>query len=263
MRPGASLFGRLRSALGVAAVLAFMLLGACYQRFVLWPLALLVPARRLAWSSAFMRGMSRGIFGLLRLGGARFERGSARVDTSGPCLVLMNHQSLLDINALIRVCHSWAPAFVPRARYARGIPAVSLCLRLRDCPLIDPGPGREGRRAAVAIARAAAREGHGLVIFPEGHRTRTGEIGPFKAAGTEAALRARRLPVYLVVTDGFWRARRLNDFVFHAGTLRGRTEVLGPFEPPADKAELTAFVEHLRDTMVAHLAAMRARPDGA
>lgn len=248
----------MRSLAALALVLAFMLLGAAFQRLLVWPVVRLAPARRERWVSAYMHAMSYGILWLLRLGGATFQR-SGRLPTDGPCLVLMNHQSLLDITTVILMARPFAPAFVTRARYARGIPAVSLCLQLRDCPTIDPARG--ARRAAVAIARAAAREGHGLLIFPEGHRTRDGEIGPFKAAGTEAALRARRLPVYLVVTDGFWRARTLRDFVLHVGEVQGRTELLGPFEPPAERDELPGFVERLRDTMVAHLAAMRARGD--
>jgi 1-acyl-sn-glycerol-3-phosphate acyltransferase len=110
---------------------------------------------------------------------------------------------------------------------------------------------------------------HGMLIFAEGHRSLDGEIQPFQTAGVLTVLRERRLPVYLVVTDGFWSARRLVDFVFGVGTIRGRTEVLGLFEPPAATDALPAFVEGLRETMVAHLARTRARreddssPDGA
>jgi hypothetical protein len=99
---------------------------------------------------------------------------------------------------------------------------------------------------------------HGMLIFAEGHRTWTG-IQPFQTAGVLIVLRERPMPVYVIVTDGFWSARRLVDFVLGAGRIRGETEVLGPFEPPADTDALPAFVEGLRETMIAHLAEMRRR----
>ena len=75
---------------------------------------------------------------------------------------------------------------------------------------------------------------HGILVFPEGHRTRDGEIQPFHTAGLEIMLRERPLPVYVVVTDGFWTCRRFVDFLWNMDRIDGRTEVLGPFDPPAD-----------------------------
>jgi hypothetical protein len=69
--------------------------------------------------------------------------------------------------------------------------------------------------------------------------------------------------VYLVVTDGFWKSRRFVDFVFSIPGIRGETEVLGPFDPPADVEELPAFVEGLRARIVEHLTLMRRRGNHA
>ncbi len=257
--PASSAVARLRGLLALTCVLVFMVAGALWQRLFVWPLAYALPGRRRALVSSYMRGMSAVIFALFELGGARFER-RGRVPTGEPCLLLMNHQSLLDITTVVLMCAPYVPVFVTRRRYAWGVPAVSPCLRLLGCPLIDPK--RDARGAAATIAAAFAREPHGLVIFPEGHRTRDGSIGAFKASGTEAALRLRRTPVYLVVTDGFWRARRLADFVFHAADLQGRTEVLGPFEPPTEDGGLPAFIQGLRATMVARLEELRRADHG-
>ena len=98
-----------------------------------------------------------------------------------------------------------------------------------------------------------------MLVFAEGHRSRDGEVQPFQTAGVLTVLRERRMPVCLVVTDGFWSARRLIDSVLGLGRIRGETEVVGVFEPPADDARLPAFVEQLRETMIAHLALMRRR----
>ena len=248
------LLAGVRSALAVLGVIVYIWLGGIYQRLVLWPMVTLRPRRRRAFVSAHMRVMSAGILGLLRLGGARAVR-NGTLPTEGPVLALMNHQSLVDICTVSLLGRPYVPWFVSRRRYGRFVPTIAFCQRLLGCPIIEPSD----RRAALAtLADAARRQDHGIVIFPEGHRTRDGEIGPFHAAGAQVILRERPVPVYLVVTDGFWTARRLVDFVFNIHRIDGRTEILGPFPPP-EPGRIAPFVEEMREKMVAQLHAMRER----
>lgn len=242
------------SPLAIVAVLVWIVLGGIYQRLVLWPASALFPRRRRALVSAYMRVMARVIFALLGIGGARAKR-CGRVPTDAPVLMIMNHQSLVDILTLCLVGWPYVPWFVSRRRYGRFVPTIAFCQRLLGCPIIEPSD----RRAALAtLEDAARRQDHGIAIFPEGHRTRDGEIGPFHSAGVELMLRQRAVPVYLVVTDGFWTCRRLVDFVFNIDRIDGRTEVLGPFEPPGPES-VAAFVGEMREKMVGHLHAMRER----
>lgn len=249
---------KVRSLLAFAGLLAWFVLGGVYQRIAVWPLVLLRPSLRAGLVSAYMRGMSRGIYACIRFGGGRAVR-LGQVPTRQPVLVLMNHQSLLDIPTVILMCRPHVPWFVTRRRYGRFIPAVSLCVRLLGCPLIEP---RERRRSLAALRDAARRQTHGILIFPEGHRSRDGEIRTFKAAGAELMLRERTTPVYLVVTDGFWSCRRFVDFVFDMHKIDGWTEVLGPFEPGPGQ-DLGEFLEEMRERMAAHLAEMRERAGAA
>lgn len=243
----------IRSALAVTSVLAYVGLGGIYQRLVLWPASALFPRRRRALVSAYMRVMARGIFALLRVGGARAAR-TGTVPTDGPVLILMNHQSLVDILTLCLVGWPYVPWFVSRRRYGRFVPTIAFCQRLLGCPIIEPSE----RRAALAILEdAARRQDHGIAIFPEGHRTKDGEIGPFHSAGAQLILRERPVPVYVVVSDGFWTCRRLVDFVFNIDKIDGRTDVMGPFPPP-EPARAASFLDEMREKMVAHLRAMRA-----
>jgi len=243
-----------RSAVAVASVLVWIGLGGIYQRLVLWPASALFPRRRRALVSAYMRVMARVIFALLGMGGARAARTSL-VPTDGPVLIIMNHQSLVDILTLCLIGWPYVPWFVSRRRYGRFVPTIAFCQRLLGCPIIEPS---ERRATLATLADAARRQDHGIAIFPEGHRTRDGEIGPFHSAGAQLMLRERPVPVYAVVSDGFWTCRRLVDFVFNIHKIDGRTEVLGPFPPPqADRA--AAFVDEVREKMVAHLHAMRGR----
>jgi 1-acyl-sn-glycerol-3-phosphate acyltransferase len=249
---------QIRSGLAVLGLMVWMPLGGLYQRLLVYPAVFLFPRRRAALTSLFFRGMSHGILGLIRAGGGTLRR-TGTVPTAKPVLVLMNHQSLLDIPTAGLMSAPLVPLFVTRKRYHYGMPAVSPCLRLMGCPVVEP----RDRQASLRVMREAARTlEHGLLIFPEGHRSRDGEIGPFKTAGVLTVLRERRLPVYLLVTDGFWFARRFVDFVLGVAKIRGETVMLGPFEPPADEDLLPGFVDGLRETMIAHLAQMR-RPHAA
>lgn len=244
----------LRSALAVTSVLAWIGLGGIYQRLVLWPASALVPRRTRGLVSAYMRVMARGIFALLGLGGARAVR-TGTVPTGEPVLILINHQSLVDILTLCLLGRPYVPWFVSRRRYGRFVPTIAFCQRLLRCPIIEPS---ERHAALATLADAARRQDHGIAIFPEGHRTRDGEIGPFHSAGVQLILRERPVPVYVVVSDGFWTCRRLVDFVFNIHKIDGRTEVLGPFAPP-EPDRVGPFVEEMREKMMAHLHDMRGR----
>jgi 1-acyl-sn-glycerol-3-phosphate acyltransferase len=246
----------LRSVLGLACVLALWLPGTVVFYLYVLPLSWLRPGRRLHLVSWFMKGMAGSIRGCLRVGGARFET-SGTLPTDKPTLIVANHQSLIDILTATLLARPYAPAFVTRGRYARFIPLVSPCVRMLGCPIVDPR--RDARGAVKAVGKAAEDLRHGLLIFPEGHRSRDGEIRRFRTAGLEAILAARRLQVYLLISDGVWTSRRFIDFVLNVHTVRGRAEVLGPFEPPVAQEEAPAFIAELRARLVAHLELMRSR----
>lgn len=220
----------------------------------------LQPRRRRDHVSSYMKLMSRGILGLLALGGARFRR-TGRIPTDGPVLIVMNHQSLVDIPTVTLMTEPSVPAFVTRRRYHRFIPSVSPAIRLLDSPIVDPE--RDPRGAVEELRRAALAHEAGLMIFPEGHRSSDGEVGSFRTAGLKAILAARRMPVYLVVTDGFWKSRRFIDFVRSVPRIRGETEVMGPFEPPTRDDELVRFIRGLREKLASKLHEMRERQTDA
>lgn len=251
------LLRQVRSALSLLLALFCFVPGFFYIYLFVVPAAALFPARARALRAGFIKGMARTLLASLRLGGARF-RHVGRIPTDAPCIVIGNHQSLVDPAVLIAMAGPDVPAFVARSRYAI-VPVVGKSMEWARCPIIDPA--RSARAAVLAVAEAAARLEHGILIFPEGHRTEDGEIRPFRTSGLLAMLTARRLPVYLAVTDGLWINRTLADVVFNVHRMRGETEILGPFAPPDEEAALPAFIDSLRDRMVAHLAQMRRRSD--
>ena len=249
----------LRSAFGFLLIAPLFFVTGSFQRFVLWPYITLRPARRTSVMDRFMRFMARSCLVCMRIGGARITE-IGHVPTERPVLVLMNHQSLMDIPTGVALCRPNVPLIVTRSLYGRGIPVVSPMLRIQRFPLIDP---KLDRRQAVALVQEAARREQGILLYPEGHRSRGGELGKFATAGLRAILKEHRWPVYLIVTDGFWVCRNAKDFFFRIHKIHGRTEILGPFDPPAEEAEVPAFVERMRETMLAKLEEMRDARDGS
>jgi 1-acyl-sn-glycerol-3-phosphate acyltransferase len=249
--------GLLRGARSLASVLAIgllFMLGSVLLRLVVVPGAWLFPQHRFLLISAYMKWISRNIQRLLTLGGARFRR-IGRVPTAAPVLLIANHQGLVDITQITLLSQPRVPGFVSRRRYARFVPLVSQCIRLLGSPIVDP---RRDPVGSVEDIRRGARElPHGILIFPEGHRSADGSIRAFRSAGVEAILRERRLPVYLVLNEGIWRTRRFVDLLFRVHQIDAVSEVMGPFEPPADPAETPEFLKRLRQKLVDRLAEVR------
>ena len=250
---------KVRSALSLVVALFWFIPGAVVIHLVIVPAAKLFPRVRRPWGEWFVRGMARLFLATFRAGGARFEV-RRPIPASEPCLIVGNHQSLIDPAVVIAIAAPHVPAFAARTRYAP-VPVIGASMRLIGCPLVDPR--RDPKGAVAAMAEGARTLPYGLLVYPEGHRTVDGEVRPWRTAGLAACLAARRLPVYLVVEDGLWHGRRLVDFVVNVHRMRGVIDVLGPFAPPEDEAAIPAFIEGLRERMVGHLASMRSGDERA
>ncbi len=251
-----------RSALALLLVMGiFVFPGTPVFYLFVMPLVWLQPKRKRSLTSWFMKWMSFGFTRGLALGGARFRLGGRIPTGDGGALIVMNHQSQFDIPMAVLMAEPCVPTFVPRAKYAHWVPLVSPCIRLLECPIVDPK--RDARGAVEEMRKAARRETHGLLIYPEGHRSVDGTIRPFRSAGLKAVMEERRMPVYLVVSDGYGEARRLEDFVFNVHRMRCHTEVMGPFDPPERPEDFDAAIDGWRQRMIERLAEMRARPAGA
>ncbi len=122
-----------------------------------------------------------------------------------PYVYVGNHQSNFDIPLVGAFAGVPAPKFTPHHRLRRWIPFVSYVIRRGGYPPIDRERPRDTLRAIRDMAREAAAEGIGMVIFPEGKRARDGEMLPFQPAGTSTMLQAAPdMAVVPVAIDGAW-----------------------------------------------------------
>ena len=96
-----------------------------------------------------------------------------------------------------------------------------------------------------------------LVVFPEGTRTKDGEIGPLKTKGLGLVLRARSWKVYVLVSDGFWQTAKFKHLVRGMSEIRGKVELAGILTWSDPKADPRPFAEEVRALMVKRLEVMR------
>ena len=229
------------------------------QWLLIRPLKALLPRRRDAIQRAWMRGQARWVLGLARsLGGMRLEVQGSLPETS--CVVVMNHQSLLDIPVAVALMPGPAPLIPTRASYRYGFPGISQLLRMDTHPFVSQGERatRAEHRALAAAADRVARGERSILLYPEGHRSRDGELQPFMTPGLELILRrAHDRPVYIVVVDGLWSLRSFGDLALRIAGTRARVAVRGPFARPTSEEQRRQFVDHLHDEMLAMLDGLR------
>jgi 1-acyl-sn-glycerol-3-phosphate acyltransferase len=128
-------------------------------------------------------------------------RGTEHIPPTGPLLVTPNHQTYADpplvtIPIRRRVHYmAWSRLF--------DIPGFGWFIRqLRAFPVdVD---SRDSR--AIREALRLLRDGHVLMIFPEGERSRDGHVGPFKAGAFRLAvsLDVPVLPVTIAGGEASW-----------------------------------------------------------
>lgn len=261
-RTGDRFLLKLRGYLALALVCLTLLVFDLVQRLVIGPWVRLFPSRRIAVLSRWQHAIARTVLGTVhRVGGARIPE-LPQIPGRPGTLVLMNHQSLLDIPIVVASTRGTYPRIVTRKRYERWIPLISHMVRVYQYPVVDPtaNPG-SARRSMAALSLAARESTVPLVVFPEGTRTKDGEIGRFKIHGLRRILSERPWTVYLLVTDGFWRRAKLTHFMSGMSSIEGSIRVLGPFEWPGlegdSPGDVEGFAREMRERMIAALAGMR------
>lgn len=160
-------------------------------------------------------------------------------------IILSNHQSLLDIPILMHLMPKGRPArFVAKQELAWGIPLISMLLRTAGHGLVRrKGDALQAMRSVTAMARRCKRDRMIPVVFPEGTRSRTGNLGAFHSAGFRKILEVDALPILVVAVDGGMEVAKLKGFFANFGKTPYSVSFLGLLPPPANKREALAALE--------------------
>lgn len=174
------------------------------------------------WSGLWGRG-------ILGAGGLRVvleER--TPLDPGQPYVFVANHQNSLDILAFAAKLP--VPfGFVAKAELAR-VPMLGFAIRNSASIFIDRS---DPRRSLESIQKAGERirDGNSVLIYPEGARSYSPQLGPFKKGGFILAVEAG-VPVVPVTITNAYRFLDERRYAGRPGTIR---VVVGEPIPMADR----------------------------
>lgn len=182
-----------------------------------------------------------------RLCGTRIEVDRAPgVRPHTPYVLVANHQSMFDIPILGALLFTNYPKYVSKRELSHWIPSISYNLRRGGNALIDRSDRAQAVEAIRALGERAQARGVSVVIYPEGTRSRAGELKPFKPAGTLTLLEgAPALDVVPVTIDESWRLLSHNLLPVPFGT-RIRVRLAEPIARSAEP-DAARLLERVRD----------------
>ena len=167
-----------------------------------------------------------------------------------PAIFVSNHTSTLDMWVGMWVCPMGGCGLAKRE--IRYVPGVGQLYMLSGHPMID----RSNRERAIAtmdgVARFMTKNGLSLWLWPEGTRSKDGNLQAFKKGFVHAAL-ATKLPIVPVVVYGAAKIFPRGKLRFNPGPLH--IEVLDAIPTDTWTVEsIDQHVEMVRDVFVTKLA---------
>jgi len=112
-------------------------------------------------------------------------------------IFIANHRSMFDIPGIIWFWRKHTPLFVSKKELAKGIPSISYNLRKGKAALIDRKDGKSAVVQIAKLAKHASEHKYSMAIFPEGTRSRSGQLKGFQIGGI--AILLKKCPDALVV----------------------------------------------------------------
>ena len=198
----------LRSVLGTAGLLAGMNVGVGVAATI----GLLKGSRR----DGFNAGMPFGADLGLALAGVRLNvTGRDNLTAARPAVFIGNHQSALDVAiyaALVRQNFTG----VAKKELSRD-PRMMALAAITDPVFVDRGDSAKAR-ASLDRAVERIRSGTSVVIMPEGTRSATPVLGPFKKGAFHMAMQAG-VPIVPIVVRNAGELMWNKSMVVHPGTV--------------------------------------------
>ena len=180
----------------------------------------------------------------------QFRTSGVRItDPRRPYVAVSNHESLADIFLISHL--PWEMKWLSKEAIFR-IPVMGWMMRLAgDIPVHRTSRG--SRAEALEACRARLRNGVSVMIFPEGTRSRTDDLLPFKDGAFRLAVEAG-VPILPLVVAGTRGAMQAGSLVF--GRAVAEVRALDPI--PTDGLTV-ADVPALRDRVREQIVAARAQ----
>jgi len=153
------------------------------------------------------------------LGGIRVvTTGRENVSKTVPCIYVSNHASQIDIMAMVRAVT--VPLFFVAKSELKKVPVLSQYITVMGMIFVDRG-NKEKAMTSMREAIKRIRDGYNVITFPEGTRSKTGELMQFKR-GTFVIAKEGRIPVVPVAIIGSSKVLKAGTFQLRPGTIHVR-----------------------------------------
>jgi 1-acyl-sn-glycerol-3-phosphate acyltransferase len=172
------------------------------------------------------------LWGLRTLAGLRLETVIPfEIPDNRSVIFVSNHQSMYDITLLLTQFRRGKIRFVAKRELSKWIPSISIALINMEAALID----RKNRKQAITAIRnlgiRSSKIGRDVCIFPEGTRSRTGELLPFKGIGLLTLVAEMKNAIIIPVSiSGSWQILQHGFWPVTYGTYV-RFEAHHPIDP--------------------------------
>ncbi|XP_068106043.1 1-acyl-sn-glycerol-3-phosphate acyltransferase beta [Hyperolius riggenbachi] len=162
--------------------------------------------------------------------GIRFEvKGLENLKVDGPCVIISNHQSVLDMMGLMEILPDRCVQIAKKELMYAG--SVGLVTYLGGVIYINRKRTSDAKSIMAGVAQAMTSDNLKVWIYPEGTRNNSGDLLPFKKGAFHLALQAQ-VPIIPVVYSSFTSFYDRRKNLFTGGTIK--VEVL----PKIDISEL-------------------------
>ena len=184
--------------------------------------------------------------------------GLEHMPNRGPVVVVANHQSLFDVPVLMTHLGRML-GFVAKRELFR-IPGFSYWMKRLHCVSLDRGDARAVLGMYEGLSRQIKEAGSGIIVFPEGTRTRDrgGAIQKFRDGSLRIAT-AQGIPILPVSIDGsryFNRPEALYQTRETGRVVRVKIAPLVHFKAGSSR-ERRDLASKIRDTIVANHESIR------
>jgi 1-acyl-sn-glycerol-3-phosphate acyltransferase len=168
--------------------------------------------------------------GILFLLGVRC-RGLEHLSGGEHFVVVANHQGLLEVPALLVALQPHTPVRFLAKRSLFHFPILGWGMYLFGHIPVDRG-GRKQSLPGLRRAEEDLRRRWSVIFFPEGTRTATGTMGPFKKGAFHIAARARARVLPVTIVGSWEKLPRHRLLALAGGTIE--IHVHAPLSPPEE-----------------------------
>ena len=168
-------------------------------------------------------------------------KGEKHLWSHRPAVFVFNHQSKADVIIAAKLLRRDI-AGIGKQEIKKETPILGKVLEMGGVVFIDRADARSAINSMTPLVDAMLKEGKSVVLAPEGTRTVSPTMAPFKKGAFHLAMQAG-VPMVPIVIHNAGDVAPKGDFVFRAATVE--VEVLPPVDTSTWRAETIA--EHVRE----------------